>query len=119
MITMAQAKTINDVVRAHFYWGYKSDNKVYLPDYGNASDFKKTHRNEQAVEANESIWIQRTAGFTFIDKLNMLSYERAGNCGEYSEFVVNLAIAMDPSSAIWTFSCNVPEIVDHIFCVFN
>ncbi|PHM51890.1 hypothetical protein Xhom_04729 [Xenorhabdus hominickii] len=119
MITIAQANAINGIIRGHFFWGHKSDNKVYLSDYGTASNVQKTYRNEQAREANKSIWIQRTAGFTFADKMNMLPYERAGNCGEYTEHAVNLALAMDQVSTVWTFGCSEPGGINHIFCVFN
>ncbi|MCG3462756.1 hypothetical protein L7G72_13015 [Xenorhabdus bovienii] len=69
--------------------------------------------------------------------LNMLSYKRAGNCGEYTERAgncggytenagncgeyteraVNFALKMDSVTTVWTFGCR--GLVDHIFCVFN
>ncbi|MEQ1965119.1 hypothetical protein ABLB69_18590 [Xenorhabdus khoisanae] len=119
MITITQANTINDTVRNHFRWGNKSDNKVYSFSYGDATAIKKTYRNEQSIEAYTSIKIQRTAGFNFHDVLTMLPEECAGNCGEYTEFAVNLAIDKYPVSTVWIFGCDKPGGVDHEFCVFN
>ncbi|KMJ46568.1 hypothetical protein AB204_03020 [Xenorhabdus khoisanae] len=119
MITITQANTINNDARNHFRYGKKSDNKVYSFSYGNATEFKKTHRYEQAIKANESLRIQRTRGFDFYDQLDTRPEERAGNCGEYTEFAVNIALNMDQISTVWIFGCDKLGGVDHEFCVFN
>ncbi|MGJ0639211.1 hypothetical protein [Xenorhabdus bovienii] len=164
MITMDQANTINSAVRKYFRSGYKSDNKFYSLNNGDARSDQKKLRNAHVLKANTSIMKQRTSPnmrqrtppnmrqitppnmrqitppnmrqITPLNmrqitppnlSLNMLSYkragncgeytERAGNCGEYTEHAVNLALKMDSVTTVWTFGCS--GSVDHIFCVFN
>ncbi|WP_340610746.1 hypothetical protein [Xenorhabdus bharatensis] len=120
MITMDQADKINSATRGYFWWGHKSNNKVYLLNYGNAHHVKKTIRNAHALEATEFILKKRASSqLTFAEHLNIPFDEHAGNCGEYTEHAVNRALTTDSVSTVWTFGCREAEGVDHIFCVFN